>query len=1265
MRLQTVPFKKTLNKAYQKTKPTRPEIEVFKANLIALLDHIKHEESEEHVKNHLRDFLNNTWYKDRHMVNTKGRTDLVIHEDKTATSKAAVLFEVKRPKNTADMLTLAQGNSKALQELVLYYLQERIEHQNSDIKYLIITNVQEWYIFDASHFDRLFYQNKALRKEYEDWKNGRKARSGTDFFYEDIAKPFIADLDEEVPVAHFNIKDFEQPLRNADKADDKALIPLYKVFSPQHLLKQSFANDSNSLDKSFYTELLYLIGLEEVKDGGKKVIKRCAPERRQPGSLLENAINTLESTDRWRKVKQEGTIDEHLFQIGLELCITWMNRLLFLKLLEAQLVKYHGTRERMFLHTGLLRDFDEVNELFFDVLAKLPKDRSAVVQQKFEAIPYLNSSLFEISDLEADTLFISNLKDRFRIKPLSSTVLKDQQGKRLSDELPILDYLFRFLDAYDFASEGSEEIQEESKTLINASVLGLIFEKLNGYKDGSFFTPGFITMYMARETLRRAIVQKFNERYQIDCAHFDDVKNYSATRFKAADVLEMNAVVNSIRICDPAVGSGHFLVSALNEMLAIKSELGILADSTGVRLSGYEARVENDELIVACNDGQDLFEYRAGANGAFGKDMQRVQQTLFTEKQTIIERCLFGVDINPNSVKICRLRLWIELLKNTFYRDGTTHGQLETLPNIDINIKTGNSLISRFALDADLSKALKSLKFDINTYRGYVQDYQHATDKETKRGLLMLIDQIKGNFRSEIHRNDPLNQKKSKVAGQIINLGQVGLFGETAEEAKKRKAEIDKLSTELVKLEAQLKEIEGNKIYENAFEWRFEFPEVLDAEGKFTGFDVVIGNPPYIRQEELTPFKAHFQEHYRTFAGTADLYVYFVERGMQVLRQGGQFSYILPNKWMRAGYGDKLRRFVKEQRIMGIHDFGDLPVFEEATTYPCVFEMERSAPSANFKAVNIKTLDFDSNLSSYITENQFEVSLAGLQDNGWTLSNITVQNLLQKLRNGGTPLGDYVDGKIYRGILTGCNEAFFIDGVTRERLIAEDPRSVELIKPFLAGRDIKQYQTPKSDKFLIFTRRGIDVEQYPAILNHLELFRTQLTPKPKDFTGKDWPGRKEGTYKWYEIQDSVDYWEEFEPPKIVYQEIMTYQCFSYDTQSLFLNKTVFFLTRSKLSLLGLLNSKCTWFYLQCIAPKIQGGALTMQTPYVNSIPIPARFETYEPQFEALVTRILDAKRADPAADTSALEREIDVLVYGLYGLGAEDVAVVEEINYLN
>ena len=336
--------------------------------------------------------------------------------------------------------------------------------------------------------------------------------------------------------------------------------------------------------------------------------------------------------------------------------ITWINRILFIKLLEAQLINYHkGDRCFAFLNWEKVPSYQELNNLFFNVLARKYSDRQGKEKEVFAKVPYLNSSLFEPTEMEQQTIFISNLTEE-KLPIFSETVLKDSQGKKRRGELNSLEYLFEFLDAYDFSSEGSEAIQEDNKTLINASVLGLIFEKINGYKDGSYFTPGFITMYMCRETISRAVVQKFNDIKSWNCQNLEQLYD------KITDKQEANQIINSLKVCDPAVGSGHFLVSALNEIIAIKSELKILLDRKGKTLRDYQVAVVNDELVITDDDGE-LFEYYP-----HNQESQRVQETIFHEKQTIIENCLFGVDINPNSVKLCQLRLWIELLKNAYYK---------------------------------------------------------------------------------------------------------------------------------------------------------------------------------------------------------------------------------------------------------------------------------------------------------------------------------------------------------------------------------------------------------------------------------------------------------------------------------------------------------------------------------------------------------------------------------------------------------------------
>ena len=544
-----------------------------------------------------------------------GRNDLVIHNGSDAKSPVGVILEVKSPANAAEMPTPDKLNTKALQELLLYYLRERITLHNLELRHLVVTNVHEWFIFDARVFERCFARDKNLVRLFREFEEKRLAGTKTDHFYKDIAAPA---LDAALPLMEFTHVDFRDvDLRSStfDVGRSSSFLPTFKLLSPTHLLKLPFANDSNSLDRRFYSELLHIIGLAERKQGGKKFIERKPEGERDPGSLLENAIRQLKARDNLAHIpnpKQYGdSREERLFNVALELVITWTNRVLFLKLLEAQLLSYHkGDPAYAFLNYKKIGSYDDLDALFFQVLARTPDERDPEIAARFQNVPYLNSSLFEPSDIEHHGLFVSQLKDR----PLAlhpGTVLRNSRGKRIEGERDALEYLFTFLDAYDFTSEGTGEIQEDNKTLINASVLGLIFEKINGYRDGSFFTPGFITMYMCRETIRLAVLRKFKEAKGWDCQHLNDLADRIENREEA------NRVINSLKLCDPAVGSGHFLVSALNEIIALKSELGLLCDRQGRRLKNYHVEVVHDELFITDEDG-DFFEYKPGCPKASG-----------------------------------------------------------------------------------------------------------------------------------------------------------------------------------------------------------------------------------------------------------------------------------------------------------------------------------------------------------------------------------------------------------------------------------------------------------------------------------------------------------------------------------------------------------------------------------------------------------------------------------------------------------------------
>jgi len=697
---------KSLNKAYRQVSIGKLSFETFKQQLGMLFEQIATIDTEEKLKGDLMDFLKLTFYGQNYKVSPNGRIDCAIHLGSSIEAPVGVIFEVKMPTNVSEMITKDNLNKKALQELLLYYLRERVEKKNIQLKQLVVTNIYEFFIFDAQEFERVFYSNKKLLKRFAEFSDGSLTSDKTDFFYKEIAADAIESVKGNLSFTWFDIRKYKTFLQTGV---DKRLIELYKVFSPEHLLKKRFQNDSNSLNTKFYSELLYIIGLEEVedKDSHKRIITRCDVDNRNAASILENTINILDSEDWLDNIQNRASFGkdraEQLFNVALTLTIGWINRILFLKLLEAQLVKYHkGDSSYAFLRTQFIPDYDELNKLFFQVLAKRPEDRTSAIIDKFGKIPYLNSSLFELSELERKTIRISSL-DNSELPLYGSTVLKDGKTLRYG-QLPTLRYLLEFLEAYDFAGDDSEEVRENSKTLINASVLGLIFEKINGHKDGSVFTPGAVTMYMSRNAIQSTVVRKFNEALGWNCGDYEALKDKDIEDYRQA-----NAIVDSIRICDPAVGSGHFLVSVLNEIIRTKYDLGILLDCNGKRIKkqDWNIEIENDELIVSDADGEP-FVYIPG-----NAESQRIQEMLFNEKRRIIENCLFGVDLNPNAVNICRLRLWIELLKNAYYTKESGYTDLETLPNIDINIKVGNSLIHRFDLKQSISDILKNTDVSI------------------------------------------------------------------------------------------------------------------------------------------------------------------------------------------------------------------------------------------------------------------------------------------------------------------------------------------------------------------------------------------------------------------------------------------------------------------------------------------------------------------------------------------------------------------------
>lgn len=1200
MNLITISPRKSLNKAFLKVKPTRSEIEFFKQNLIGVLDGLDETESEEHNKNDLGDFLKNTFYSPGYYINTKGRNDLVIHTGPDSKNSPGVLIEVKKPGKRSEMVQEDNLNVKAFQELILYYLRERITGGNLEIKHLIATDVYEWFIFDAVFFEKTFAQNKGLVKKFTDFEENRLAGTTTEFFYKSIAEPFIESIPFQIPCTYFDFRHYDKPLRNEDKTDDAKLIALFKLLSPEHLLKLPFANDSNTLDKGFYSELLHILGLAETKSGSKKLIGRKPVESRDPGSFIENTILQLESRDkisRLQKPSQFGeTQEERLFNVALELVITWLNRVLFIKLLEAQLIRYHkGDTEYAFLNISRINGYDDLDCLFFRVLAHKNEEREKDIVKLFGKVPYLNSSLFEPTELEHQTLFISNLQDHASIPIFSPTVLKDNTGKKRTGSLAGLQYLFDFLDSYDFAGEGSEEIQEDNKTLINASVLGLIFEKLNGYKDGSFFTPGFITMYMCRETIRRAVVQKFNETKGWNCETIDELYD------KIEDRQEANNIVNSFRICDPAVGSGHFLVSALNEIITIKSDLKIFSDLDGKRLKEYRLEIANDELVVTDEEG-DLLEYFPGNN-----ESQRIQEALFHEKQTIIENCLFGVDINPNSVKICRLRLWIELLKNAYYKADTGFTELETLPNIDINIKCGNSLISRYSLDADIRQALKRSKWNIESYRLAVMTYRNSTTKEEKRSMERLIEAIKSDFETEVASNDKRLVQLKKLNGDLFNLTQqTSLFDQTKKEKEAWNKKVKELTAKIQKLETELDEIKNNKIYENAFEWRFEFPEVLNDEGDFLGFNVVIGNPPYIPLENFTKAeRGFFGDKYSQFERKYETSVMFIVEAFGIASKCGIISYIAPQTWQTGENYSIFRKFLVTQK--GICQVINLPfnTFEDAYVDTGIYLFTQNTISS-YSIYNFGKKDFISHLNGLIFES---IPIYQILSPSYKLI------LDSKV---GSLVSKYIEPDfIPLGRITKSTQGLSGSKFTKADVDIED----EDCFPFLSKGNVYNYSLIKTEVYLTSLAEMKSLKQF------------------------------------YEAEE-----------KILIRRIINRQdrlSIGFCNEKLVFKKDInpFILTDKNFQpyfLLGILCSRfISYLYLKSSSIATKDDFRQTTLAELRKIPIPVLDEIDQQPIVLKVEEILRLKQQDQSANTHILESQVDRLVYELYGLSVEEIKIIE------
>ncbi|GAA8608664.1 class I SAM-dependent DNA methyltransferase [Helicobacter pylori] len=1150
--------------------PNKEQLKAFETAFNAFLE-TNPQENENHHNDAFNDLLKGIFkYK---VKPTKKIDSAILNEN----NEVEVIIEFKAIKNPNEFIKKGDLNVKALHESLFYYLIER-KNGNNNLKHLILATIKELYIIDANEFE-VFNKDKEIEKAFKNCHDRKGNDTRTKAFY-DACQKRLNELDRSLKYHYIPLK-----------KENLALI--YQALSPNFLLKIPKYSDANTLNKDFYEELLYILGLEEQNEKGKILIK---PSRTQ--NSLSDAL----------KKKYKNLDDEEV----MALLIAWNNRILFLRLLESLLISFKHF-EKPFLTTENFNDFNALNTLFFEVLAKKNSERLPEIKEDkiLEKIPYLNSSLFDQTPLELKGHEIK-LLDNKKLEIYKNSVLKKHEDDQKDlKPLPLLEYLFAFLHAYKFTTT-PEDIKDNTDTsesrLINPAVLGLVFEKLNGYKEGSFYTPSFITSYMCKESITTIVRDKFNATYQWDCKDLEALRGKIDRNFSNEKAKEYLQLLLTLRICDPAVGSGHFLVSALNEMVLIAYELGFIAS-----LYRHSFRLENDEIIIHTPEDK-VFNYTIPLRE--NDPHHQIQKELFELKKDIIENCLFGVDINPNSCEITKLRLWIELLKYSYYifENGKNTNNLETLPNIDINIKCGNSLISRFSLHDDLKK-IPNIKQKIQEYKDLVAQYKDPNPLYplNKADLINKIQDLKNTFsltlkdpktKAELEKaiekhiknyNDFALDDKSLLAG--LNYFIPNLFG-TPKLSPKEEEQAFASYGRIRALRKKLDDALSGGEYHNAFEWRFEFPEVLDDEGDFLGFDCIIGNPPYINTRELSKnnsvTKEKYRQIYREVSGSYDIFILFILMGLR-LQKVSNFAWIIPNKFTSTEYGRPIFEKLKsENKIKSIVDISYIKTFESASVYPILLIGKNNSV-----------------YSEYYIESQDDLSDNNLKERTLSIDNLRFITMAQyglKFQSGTT---GFEAQKIFSYIKSGYQQ----DSI-----------------PFAVSGSV--------DKYVCDTLRVPYMRKcfkYPHISVKVPVAKTK-----------------------------IDFWTN---EKIVIAG-MTKVIEAYYTKTpLALGVGIYaiydFCGINPLLILGVLNSSfMSWYARENFKDKhMSGGYLGLNKGNLEKLPMFKLEKSNQPTADkiiALVDKILALKEKDPKANTQELEKEIDALVYQLYHLTDEEIKIIED-----
>ncbi|ECH6348104.1 class I SAM-dependent DNA methyltransferase [Campylobacter coli] len=1246
MKFEAIDEKEFLNPYYRKKPILEAELNEFikalKDYKTSLENNLKNNE-DSLVANALSKFFENLHFECEIKSIHKGNSgiDLALKKDK----QIQVIVEAKLP-HSKEFFSQSKPNCKALHECILYYLRER-KALNSSLKHIIITDFYRFYIFKADLFEELFNKNKYFKEAFENFESKNSLFKGnTDEFYKECEKLLSSEkyLDSITRKDLFDEPSLKgvfidlKPILEQENPSFSKLKPVFKIFHKDFLLSEFNPNDANSLNNAFYKELLYILGLCESKQNSKLIIAKSQESKEEQGTFY-TAINSK--------------LEEENFETILKLLILWLNRILFLKLIESNLVRFNDDKNLKFLNFKKIPDFDKLSELFFEILAK---EKSVRKKSEFAYLPYLNSSLFEKQSIE-NTLEISSLSNDLKLFYYKNTVLKDDKCKAKKGQVGLLEYLFEFLDSFDFGSDDEQSEILSQKELISSSVLGNVFEKLNGYKEGSFYTPSFITSYMCKESITKVVLDKFNAQFDLDAKDISELRK----SLRKEDKKAQKELLNSIKICDPAVGSGHFLVSALNVMLSIYDELNLFDEE-------FYLEVQNDEILITGRKGE-FIEYKRPKTP---KDKAHlIQQELFHTKKDIIENNLFGVDINPNSCEITKLRLWIELLKHSFYQsfdDGNYH-DLKTLPNIDINIKCGNSLVSYFETGKSLSH-YPNIKERMGKYKRIVKDYKEGfyTDKShINQEIKNLKISFKNfcfadKFKKEMKSFNDKCEKYSKKYGNFLavddeNLkffvsANLTLFDFDEKEATKEFANLKKEYDNIFNLESN-----------HPFEWRFEFPEILDDDGNFKGFDLIIGNPPYIKENDNKDLFTNTKK-LRTYQGKMDIWYHFVGRGFDILKNNGYLAFIATNNWVTNSGAKKLRNIVlEESQILSLVDFSSFMVFDSASIQTMIMQFQKIKPPKNyefhFAKITTQTPIYEDVINLLKNEKT--------QNNEILSINLTPKKFIDKTLN--FTKSDYEElfnkiqkyGKFYleesevaQGIVPAIDEAFVIKD---KNVFSKNEQC--FIKEYYTGLSGKFYSS-FTDKYLIYLSNknySGNLDDLPNLKQHFQKYKEILKESKIKYKTPNKP------YFYLHREREEKFFKKGEE-KIISQVRCIEPIFVYSNENFYGSRALFFIQTCRINLkylTGVLNSKLIAFWLKHKG-KIQGNLFKIDKEPLLNIPvvnINSKNEKLANKLISLVDEILKVKEQDKNANTQELENKINSLVYKLYNLTEEEIKIIE------